>query len=184
MAVTATNLTQGPGTLYTGDFGTTEPADTDVASPPGAGWTDVGGTSDGVTLNVMQEFSELAVDQIVDVPGRRLTKRDMTIATNMAEPTLENLTIAMNGGTVTTGSGFKALEPSSDTSSTQPTYKALLFDGFAPGGFQRRVILRKGLNTSNVEFAYKKDAQTFFAVSFNAHYVSSSIRPFKIVDGT
>ncbi len=184
MAVTATNLTQGPGTLYTGLFGATEPADTAVASPPGAGWTDVGGTADGVTVNVMQEFSELSVDQIVDVPGRRLTKRDMSIATNMAEPTLENLAIATNGGTITTGAGYKKLEPGYATSATQPTYKALIFDGYAPGGFVRRVIVRKALNTSNVEFAYKKDTQTFFTVSFNAHYVSSSIAPYIYVDGT
>ncbi|MDQ3760972.1 MAG: hypothetical protein M3460_04535 [Actinomycetota bacterium] len=184
MAVTATNLTQGPGTLYTGAFGVSEPADTAVASPPGAGWTDAGGTNDGVTLNVMQEFSELSVDQIVDVPGRRLTKRDMSIATNLAEPTIENLALSMNGGTTATGAGYKSLEPGYATSATQPTYKALLFDGYAPGGFVRRVILRKGLNTSNVEFAYKKDTQTFFTVSFNAHYVSSSIAPFKVIDGT
>jgi len=183
MAVTATNLTQGPGTLYTGAFGVAEPADTAVASPPGVGWTDVGGTSDGVTLNVNQEFSELTVDQIVDVPGRRLTKRDLSIRTNMAEPTLENLAIAMNGGTTATGAGFKSLEPAYATSATQPTYKAILFDGYAPGGFQRRVILRKGLSTANVEAAYKKDSQTFFPVTFNAHYVSASIAPFKVIDG-
>lgn len=161
-----------------------EPADTAVASPPGAGWTDVGGTSDGVTLTVNQEFTELAVDQIVDVPGRRLTKRDMTIGTNLAEPTLDNLVIAMNGGTQASGSGFESLEPAFATSATQPTYRALLFDGYAPGGFQRRVILRKGLSTANIESAYKKDGQTLFPVLFNAHYVSSSIAPFKVIDGT
>ncbi|MGH8571195.1 MAG: hypothetical protein ACREX8_01290, partial [Gammaproteobacteria bacterium] len=127
MAVTATNLILGPGSLYTGVFGVAEPADTAVASPPGAGWTDVGGTSDGVTLTVNQEFTELAVDQIVDVPGRRLTKRDMTIGTNLAEPTLDNLVVAMNGGTTATGAGFKSLEPAFATSATQPTYKAVLF---------------------------------------------------------
>lgn len=183
MAVTVTNLTQGPGTLYTGAFGVAEPADTAVASPPGVGWTDVGGTSDGVTLNVMQEYSELSVDQIVDVPGRRLTKRDMSLATNLAEPTLENLAIAMNAGTAAAGAGFKSLEPSYATSATQPTYKALLFDGWAPGGFVRRVILRKGLSTANVEASYKKDAQTLFPVTFNAHYVTSAIAPFKVIDG-
>lgn len=184
MAPQVTNLIQGPGTLYTAAFGATEPADTDVASAPAAPWTDVGATSDGVTLNLAQEFSELAIDQVVDIPGHRLIKRGMTMATNMAEPTLENLTIAMNGGTVTTGAGFKSLEPTSDTSSTQPTYRALLFDGFAPGGFQRKVIGRKMLNTSNVEFAYKKDSMTVYAVTFTAHYVTSSVRPFKIIDGT
>ncbi|NIB31141.1 hypothetical protein HBB16_04465 [Pseudonocardia sp. MCCB 268] len=61
------------------------------------------------------KYTELAVDQIVDVPGRRLTKRDMTLQTNMAEPTLENLAVAMNAGTVTAGTGVKSLEPAFDT---------------------------------------------------------------------
>lgn len=169
--------------MYSATFGTAEPADTAVASPPGGGWVDLGGTSDGVTLTINQEYTELSVDQIVDVPGRRLTKRDMVLATNMAEPTLENLAVCLNGGTQATGAGFKSLEPTAGTSATQPTYRAFLFDGFAPSGFQRRVILRKGLNTSNVAFAYKKDGQTVFEASFNAHYVSSSVQPFKLIDG-
>lgn len=182
MGVTAANLTLGPGTLHSATFGNAEPADTAVASPPGAGWVDVGGTSDGVTITINQEYTELSVDQIVDVPGRRLTKRDVQLATNMAEPTLENLVICQNGGTITTGAGFKSLDPTAGTSATQPIYKAFLFDGFAPGGLQRRIILRKGLNTENVEFAYKKDAQTVFTVKFNAHYVSPSIQPYKVTD--
>jgi hypothetical protein len=183
MAVTAANLIMGPGTLYAADFGTVEPADTAVGTAP-ADFEDVGGTQDGVTLTLAQEYTELEVDQIVDVPGRRLTKREFTLETNMAEPTLENLAVAMNAGDVTTGTGFKSLEPVEGNSATQPNYKALIFDGFAPGGFPRRVIVRKALSTDDVEFAYSKEDQTVFSVTFSAHYVSSSIKSFKIVDGT
>lgn len=188
MAVTATNLIQGPGTLYVGDFGETEPADTAVASAPGGDWTDVGGTQDGVRLTVNQEYTELEVDQVVDVPGRRLTKRDMQVATNLAEPTLDNLVYALNGGAVTSGgtggTAYEAYDPAMDTAATQPTYRALLFDGYAPNGKVRRVIVRKVLSTESVETAYKKDEQTLFPVTFSAHWVSSSIKPFHIVDGT
>lgn len=183
MPVTTTNLIQGPGVLYTGLTTAVEPADTAVATAPGAGWTDVGGTLDGVTMTVNNEFSELAVDQIIDVPGRRQTKRELTLQTNMAEPTLENLSIAMNSGAVSTGVGFKSLEPAFDTSATQPNYKSLILDGYAPASLRRRVIVRKSLSTDNVEFAYKKDEQTVLAVTFSAHYVSASVAPFKIVDG-
>lgn len=174
----------GPGTLYSGAFGAAEPADTAVASAPnGAVWTDVGGTKDGVTLTINQEFTELEVDQVVDVVGRRLTKRDMQLKTNMAEVTLENLAFASNGAaTITTGAGFKALEPANDTSATQPDYRALLFDGFAPGGGNRRVIARRTLSTDNAEFAYSKGDQTVLSVTWSAHYVSNSVRPYKIID--
>lgn len=183
MAVSVTNLILGPADLYTGAFGVAEPADTAVASPPGVGWTDVGGTSDGAELEIAQEFTELTVDQIVDVPGRRLTKRDVMLATNMAEPTLENLSLAMNGGTIATGAGFKSLEPNYATSATQPTYKALLLDGYSANSLRRRVIVRKTLSTDNVKFAYTKDKQTVYTVKFSAHYVSASIAPFKVIDG-
>src|SRR5690606_9937970 len=168
-----------PISLYTGAFGATEPDDTAVDTPPDSGtWTDVGGTTDGVQLSIQQEFAELAVDQIVDVPGRRLTKRDMSVTTNMAEPTLENLALAMNQSpsVITTGVGYKKLEPSADTSATQPTYMALIIDGFAPEQLRRRIIVRKVLSTANADLAYQKDAQTVYTVTWSAHYVSPSIK--------
>jgi len=187
MAVSVSNLAQGPGTLYGGDFGTTEPAETSgaLASAPGAGWTDVGGTMDGANLNIAQEFSELAVDQIVDVPGRRLTKRDMSLSTNLAEITLTNMTLALNGGTVSTpSSGVSKYAPDAASSATQPSYKALILDAFAPAQVRRRIIMRRVLNTSGVEFAYKKDEQTVLTVSWNLHYVSDAVTPFVILDET
>lgn len=188
MSVVTTNLILGPGTLYKGAFGATEPADTAVASAPDSGtWTDCGGTSDGLNLSINQEYTELAVDQIVDVPERRMTKREFTIGTNLAEATLENLTLALNSA-VTAGSGgtgatsYESLTAVNTDSATQPTYAALIVDGYAPSGQQRRVIGRKMLSTGNVSFAYSKENQTVFAVTFSGHYVSSAVAPFKVVD--
>ncbi len=161
MAVVVSNLIQGPGTLYRDAFGATEPADTQVnTSPAASAWTDVGGTQDGVTLTISQTLKELEVDQVVDVPGWRLTKRgatvEATVKTNMAEVTLDNLAASLNNATATvTGVGFAAWQPPNDTSATQPNYTALLFDGFAPGGFRRRVFLRRTLSVEDVGIAYK-----------------------------
>ena len=186
MTVVATNLVQGPATMYTGAFGATEPLDTAVNAVPSAStWTDVGGTNDGVKLNIDQTYAELEVDQIVDRVGSRLTKRDFTVATTLAEPTLTNLALVLNGGTAASGSGYASFEPSFASSATQPTYKALLFDGWAPGGaFTRRAIVRKVLSVKATEQAYTKDKMTVFAVEFAGHYVSSSIAPVHWVDQT
>lgn len=196
MSVTVANLVQGPATLYLGTYSSTganEPADTAVNSAPAASaWTDVGGTTDGAELNINQEYKELEVDQVVDIPGRRLTKRDMSVKTNMAEPTLDNLVYALNDGTTATGAGYKNFTPAFTDSATQPTYRALIVDGWAAGGsgaggstsFRRRVILRRVLSSDNVEFAYKKEDQTVFTVTWSVHYVSSSLSPFKIIDQT
>lgn len=185
MAVDVTNLIAGPGTLYSGDFGATEPANSAInAVYSGSAFTDVGGTQDGLTLNIEREFFELEVDQVIDIPGRRLTKRDLQMSTNLAEPTLDNLKLALNGGTVTASAAWEEYTPADDTAATQPTYKALLFEGWAPQGFRRWVFARKVLSVESVEAPYKKDGQTLFPVTFSCHYVSPSIKPFRLVDQT
>ncbi len=185
IAVETNNLIQGPATLYRGAFSAAEPLDTAINTTPAASsWTDVGGTTDGVTLNIENTYGELEVDQIVERVGSRLTKRDTSVETNMAEVTLENLAYALNGGTAASGAGFKSYEPTVDTSATQPTYSAILFDGIAPQSFRRRVIVRKVLSTDSLGIAYTKDKQTVLKIKMQAHYVTSVIKPYKIVDAT
>lgn len=186
--VVTTNLIQGPGTLYSGALGATEPADTAVAGIPDSGaWTDCGGTSDGLNLSINQEYTELAVDQIVDVPERRMTKREFTVGTNLAEGTLDNLSLALNANVTPSAGGtgataYESLEARNGNSATQPTYAALIVDGYAPEGRQRRFIGRKMLSTGNVAVAYSKANQSVFAVSFAGHFVSSAVAPFKVID--
>lgn len=183
MAVTVSNLILGPGTLYRGLFGAAEPAASAIATAPSSAWTDLGGTTDGVTITINQEYTEYEVDQIVDIPGRALTKREITISTNLAEATLDNLALTMNNlSTVSTGADASTLVPAFDTSATQPTYFALLFDGYAPSGKRRRVVLRRALSVDNTEFAYKKDEQSVYTVTFSGHYVSSAVAPFQFWD--
>lgn len=188
MSVTVTNLIMGPGTLYSGLFGAAEPADFNVnLAPATSSWTDVGGTLNGITLSVDQTYTELMVDQLVDSIGRRLTKREFVLSTQMAEPTVANLSTALNGSNQTSGATsaagtYQTLEPLYATSATQPTYIALILDGYAPNSLRRRVIMRRMLSTAKVDTSMDKAKQTVFTVSFNAHYVSSVIAPIHLVD--
>lgn len=189
MAVTVANLVQGPATLYIGAFGASEPADNAVnTAPASATWTDLGGTVDGAEITIKQEYKELEVDQVVDIPGRRLTKRDMIVKTKLAEPTFQNLVYALNDGTTATGTGYTNFQPAFTDSATQPTYRALIVHGWAAaagGGGQskrRMVILRRVLSSDDVELSYMKDKQTLLTVSWSVHYVSSTTAPFKIID--
>jgi hypothetical protein len=188
MGVTATNLIHGPATIYAGVFGVAEPAKTTAAliGAPGAGWTDVGGTLDGLTWNMNREYSKLMVDQISYRVGTRLTEADDTFETKLAEPTLDNLKLVLNGGTVTVGAttelGVNNFEPSVDNAATQMTYGALLIDGWAPNGKRRRIIVRKVCASDNASFNASRTDQSTFGVTFAAHYVSSSIKPFIVLD--
>lgn len=178
MPVTTTNLIQGPATLWLATFGTAEPAT--ISTAFGAGWADVGGTNDGVSVAVEMEFSELAVDQLVDVPGQRMTKRVSKIKTNLAEATLANLAIALNELAATVAAN--KFTPSFGSNVFVPNYAAVALEGIAPGGFKRRVFVRKALQIGNVEASYKKDGQTLFPVEFAGHWVSPSIAPFSWED--
>lgn len=185
MSVNTGNLIQGPATLYSGAFGATEPTDAAVNTTPAtSAWTDLGGTQDGVKFGADQTYSELEVDQITLRVGSRLTKADYTIETSLAEATLENLSLTLNGGTSASGAGFKSYEPNVTSSATQPNYFAVILDGYAPQQFRRRIIGRKVLNVDSVELAYTKDKQTLIPAKFAVHFVSGSIAPIHIVDQT
>lgn len=189
MATKTENLIQGPGVLYRGAFGATEPADNELGEEPSGAFPGMGFTRDGVELVINQEFSELETDQVPDVPERRLVRRELVIRTNLAEPTLDNLRAALNGGTLGEPSaagpdtyGSRSFEPSVGVS-RRPDYSAFIFDGIAPEGMPRRVIIRKGLQIGDVTFAYRKQDQTVYTVMLAAHYVSPSVAPFRVVDG-
>ena len=186
--VTPGNLAMGPGDLYVAAFGAPEPLPQQInGTPASSAWTAVGGTQGGITLNTANTWKELDVDQIVETPARRLTKREHSIKTNLAEVTFANYVIAMSGGTISSdaaplggGTAYDEYVDDDVNSGDEPDYKAVLFDGWGSysgtGGLRRRVILRKCINTDNVEIKADKDGQTVYAVTFNSHYVSSAIR--------
>ena len=190
MPASAANLMVGPGTLWTGAFGATEPADTAVVTaletPP---WTDSGATDGGVTVTASKEYFRLRMDQAVESPGRVLTELDVSLATSFAEPTIENWAIALadaasavtSGGTG--GTAYKAMDMGGPAEpGTPPTYLAAIFRGRAPKGKRRMVIVRKALSIEEVESEYKRDDQTFIPVTMAAHWVSTSIKSVHVVD--
>lgn len=177
MSVTATNLIQGPATLYRGAFGALEPAD--FSTPiDSAVWRDLGGTQDGISFSIESEWSPLTVDQLVDEAGVTRVSRKVSIKTSLAEATLQNLALATANAAPVDG----VLEPSMGVESFLPEYSAIMLEGIAPGGVRRRVFIRRSVSSDSVESSYKKDGQTLVPVTFAGYYVSPTIRPFRIVD--
>ena len=182
--VTPGNVAMGPGTLYVADFGATEPAETAVgiaSTPSDVDWTDVGGTLGGLSLTLDQEIKDLEMDQIVMPVAGRVTKQMVTFKAKLAEVTLNNLVLAMNGGTLSTGSGYEKYVPELTDSGSEPDYKAVIFDGYGAAGLRRRVIIRKCLSTEPVEVESSKDGQQVYAVGFKGYYVSSVLDPYVIL---
>jgi hypothetical protein len=190
MGVVASNLIAGPADVYRGTFGASETGlDTGLTAVPATGvWTDMGGTQEGLTVNIGQEFQELSVDQVIDRVESRRTARSVTVGTSLAEPTLENFQWSLNGGTIATGTGWRDYQPAYQTDATQSVYAAMVADGWAPAvsgvAKRRRMVLRKLLNVEGIEFAYTKDGQTLLPVSLQLHFVSNAIALFRFIDGT
>ncbi len=185
------NLIMGAGYIYTGPVGTaTEPADAVTVAPPddatnGSSWTDVGYSKDGVTLSHTPTYTMLEVDQEVDNVAARLTKREFKISTNMAEPTLETLVYAWNSPqTPVAASGETSIELDDRDEAVVPSYSALIFDGFAPGGddLVRRVIARRVINMGDTSLAYTKDSMTVLSVEFTCFKPTEAVSVVKIID--
>lgn len=187
----AYQVIQGAGRMYTGVFSSTaafEPALANInAAPQASAWTYTGFTSDGITITTNQSFSEMRVDQLADRVGTKMTDRELSVQANLAEATLANFSLGFNGGTITTAAGYSYYEPVYDGTELQPTYIAILFDGYAPSSSagvskRRRFLLRKVISTENVETAYKKDSLTLVPTTFTSHYVTDTVAPFRIID--
>jgi hypothetical protein len=193
LSVNAANLVLGPARLYVAPFGSSEPADSAVtpngpSTPPSSPWTDVGGTDGGVTFETDNTYTDLSVDQIIMNVGARLTEMKMTVTSKLSEMTLANLQTSLNNiGTTGSGSGYATLDIPVSSAATQPTYAALIIDGWAPmlssgAPALRRVIVRKVLSQVKASLAYDKKTQQALDVTFTAYYVSNSITPVHIVD--
>jgi hypothetical protein len=184
----------GPATVYTGAFGSTEPAYSAISSPPSSSvWTDVGGTADGtsVLLEVEHTLTNINVEQLIDPVGARVSKRVIQVTVALEEATLANMNLAMNQlSTISPGSGYTVFDPLTAITSFQPTYMAILIDGWAPTTntteveCRRRMIIRKCLSSSKVDLEYEKTKPVLFNTTWTGFFISTSIAPFEIIDAT
>ena len=112
------NVIVGAARLYIGPSGTTKPApvagtdynSTMIGAPAiGAGWREVGYTTDGLEFATDPTYDDIVVDQSLD--SVRIFKSAMTasVSTTMAEATLENLVVAW-GQAPNTASALGAAE--------------------------------------------------------------------------
>jgi hypothetical protein len=188
------NIVIGPATVYAAPFPATEPAYTAITSPPSSSvWTDVGGTVDGssVLLEVEHGLTDIHVEQLLDPVAGRVTKRVIQVTAALAEASLQNLQLAMNQMlTLSPGSGYTVGDLVTTAASSQPTYMAILIDGFAPTtgtdevSCRRRLIIRKCLSSSKVDFEYEKTKASVFNTTWTGYWISSSISPVELIDQT
>lgn len=73
------------------------------------GWVDVGATKTGITITRNNTEETFDVDQILGDIDSRPVSYEQTVATALAEVTLENLQLAWEGGPISSSGGFRTM---------------------------------------------------------------------------
>jgi hypothetical protein len=167
----ATQVRLGPGSLYAAPVGSTEPAT--LAATLDAAWVDLGYTEDGHTVKMTTNVEPVPVAEELDPISYEPTGREMSVSFALAQITATNLSRALNGGTITAGTGIVTFEP---PASDEVTRLALLWES-ADGN--ERWIFRKCIQTGDVEIARKKaPAKATIPVEFMLEVVAGGSAPF------
>lgn len=141
----------GPGYLYIAVLGTPEPADiTTPWASVSANWITLGYTSEGSTFKYSVDTEKVEVAEELDPIAIALTARDLSVAFDLAQITAGNLKTALNGGTITAGSGFVTFEPPA----LGEEVRTML--GFESEDHTERWIYRKCLQAGAIEMSRKK----------------------------
>lgn len=146
------NVRIKPGVLRIAPLGSTEPADLLEAWP--AAWEELGYTKEGSNFMFEQTFEDVEVAEELEPVAIVQTKRGSNINFSLAELTAENMSRALNGGTVVTAGGLVTFEP---PPAGEATYVMIGWE--ADDGLERW-IWRKCLNVGSIDIARKKGAES------------------------
>jgi hypothetical protein len=102
----------GPGYLKIAILGTEEPVD--LVTPwatVSPNWIDLGYTDDGSEFTYKPNVDKVEVAEELDPISYAITGRDLAVKFALAQIAATNLKRALNGGTITTGTGIVTFEP-------------------------------------------------------------------------
>lgn len=167
----ATSL--GPGLLYTAPLGTTEPADLVSAW---TGWAALGYTFDGNVFRYKLNVDPVEVAEELDPVRYAPTGRVTKVTFTLAEITATNVKRALNGGTITTGSGFVTYDPPAPGTEVRAMYGWQSDDG------QERWIFRQCISSGDIEISRKKGADKA-GIPFELNLEKPvGLQPFRVIE--
>lgn len=143
-------LALGPGKLLVAPVGSAEPADLTTAW--NAAWKEIGYTDEGSELAFDLTWDDVTVAEEVDPVGQVLKERVTSVSFAMAEVTVRNLRIALNGGTITSGTGIQTYVPPAASA------EGFLAIGFESDDAQERWVFRKTKQSGKVALKRRKGA--------------------------
>jgi hypothetical protein len=142
----------GAGILYIAPLGTTEP--TDLTTPwatVDADWEAIGYTEEGHEFSSEPNFEPIDVAEELEPIRYEQSANASAVTFSAAEMTVDNLTRAFNGGTVTTLAGTVVRFEPPEVGDV--TYAML---GWESNDAEERFVFRKCLQVGNVAIARRK----------------------------
>lgn len=149
MPGTPKNVRVGPGWLYIGAVGATEPTDLDTDWDY-ADWTPIGYTDEGSEFQFDRTVENVEVAEELDPVLTFETSRSTKISFASAEITARNLQVALNGGDINVSGATTTFEP---PEAGDITYVAIGWQ--ATDGLERWVF-RKALSAEPVSIGRRK----------------------------
>jgi hypothetical protein len=140
----------GPGTLYQAALGSSEP--NDLATGWVAAWVALGYTHEGSDFSYQLNTEDVEVAEELDPVSVEAVGRVIMVKFVLAEVTASNLQRSLNGGIITTGTGFVTFEPPAFGTLTRRMY------GWESDDAEERWVFRQCLSTGSVEMARRKGA--------------------------
>ena len=174
-------LALGPGYLFAGPIGTTEPAD--LSNPGVAGWTAasaawvaLGYTETGSEFDYALSTGTVLVAEELDPVAIATTGRTATVTFNLSQLTATNLKYAMNGGVITTGTGIVTIEPPDLGTEVR------IMLGFESEDHTERWVYRQCLQSGTAKIVRAKgNTNATIATTFSVEKPASGARLFKAV---
>jgi hypothetical protein len=184
MAKNTLEVLIGTGTLYVAEEGTAFPAD--PFTSPGGGWRDIGYSEEGWSFNLDRDTEDVEVAEEIDPIDVLQTSREIHLVGEAAQASLENLALALGGGTITPDAGPPATRRFTPAGTGDLDRIAVLFRGKAPrigtADNVRDVQMSHAIAVGAVEYASKKAPdKSLIAIDFRVIKVTGD-EIFEIVD--
>lgn len=171
------NISHGPGFLFYGLLGTTEPTDLTTAWP--VGWVPIGYTPEGSNWSTSISVEPIEVAEELEKIGQTTVGRETKVGFAAAETTNKMLKLAMNGGTITpSGTGANAIETFEPPALGEEAFCML---GWESERHDDRFVYRQCFQTGNLETSRQKGGSNYqrYPMEFDVMKPLTGLGPWK-----
>lgn len=166
----------GDGKVYVAPVGTAFP---DFAAEPAAPWAELGFfKTDGLTINVAREATDIYAFQSLDPIRTVITQRPMTVAFALQQSGPDQVALALGGGEWAEIGSTDVYEFTPPEASYVDE-RAVLIE-IEDGDDKYRYLIPRAVNKEGVEFTFRRDEEVAFPVTMSVLAAPAGLDVFNI----